>query len=635
MNGWSGKILRIDLTKAKAIAQPLPRSLALNYIGARGINARILWDELPPGADPLGPENILIFGAGPLSGTFAPSSGRLTITSKSPASNMYVRTSVGGHFAADMKLAGWDNLVFYGASQNPVYLWIDNDEVELRDASFLWGKTVRDTVTELREELGDRDVKVAAIGPGGENMVRFASIMTSIYRAAGRAGAGAVMGSKKLKAIVVRGTGCVTVADPERFQKIALKARKDLRGDESFWPGMYLYGTDGWITPDSGSSLFLGAKNFRTENVPVEMLRNLSGSNITDNFLTGREGCTCCVVNCGRFTAIKDGPYAGSFSGGPELETVCAFGGKCYISQTEPVLKANELCNLYGLDTISTGSTIAFAMECYEKGLISKKEANGLALEWGSPEAVLGLIEKIARREGIGDILAEGTKKAAERIGGEAYKYAVQAKGVENASGDGRRFRAHSALAFAVNPKGPDHLHTEVIAEMGGTPDAKKVLEMLKVPNSAQAVEGKDRLVKWHEEMYCAADSLGLCAFINTCSYLKVEFKVLAEMFDAATGISTTERELQLACERIVNVEKAINVREGATRKDDSLPWRILNEQTFDGAKLTKEDLDVMLDGYYKLHGWNKETSWPTEKTLVELGLTDIAKELKRQGKLP
>lgn len=635
MNGWAGKILRVDLTKGKAVAQPLARGLAIDYLGSRGVNARILWDELPPNADPLAPTNILIFGAGPLNATFAPCSGRLTVSSKSPATNLYTKSSVGGHLAAEMKLAGYDIIVFYGCSKSPIYLWIDGEEVEFRDASYLWGKNVRETAIELREEIGDRNIQIAAIGQAGENLVKFASIMTSIYRAAGRTGIGAVMGSKRLKAIAVRGTGCVTVADPDRFEQVALKARQDLRNDKNSWPVLYTHGTQGIVGPGPESSGVYSAKNFRTEILPAEHLKNLSGKNITQRYLTRREGCSSCVYSCGRFTEVKNGEYAGTYCGGPEMETWAAYGGRCFASSPELIIKANELTNLYGLDSISTGSTIAFAMECYENGLISKEDADDVALHWGSPDAILGLIRKIALREGIGDTLAEGTKRAAERIGRDAYKYAVQAKGLENGSGDGRRFKAHSGLAFAVNPRGPDHLHTEVLAELPISADAAKLLDTLGVPHDPQSLEGKPELVKWHEEMYCAADCLGLCVFTNTFSYLWINFDNLAEMFQAATGIPMNAGGLQLTCERILNLEKAINVREGASRKDDSLPWRILNEPTYEGFRITEEDLNKMLDRYYELHGWDKETSWPTDEKLLELGMASVAKELKKMRKLP
>lgn len=633
MYGWAGKIIRVDLTRGKAFIQPLPKSLAINYLGARGINARILWDELPQNADPLGPENILILGAGPLNGTFAPSSGRLCVTTKSPMTNLYVRTSVGGHFAADLKLAGYDAIVLYGASDKPVYLWIDDEEVELKDATPLWGMNVRETYKALQDEIGDPKIKVATIGQGGENLVRFAAIMTSIYRAAARSGVGAVMGSKKLKAIALRGTGSVSVADPDAFEKVALDARIAIRNDQFSWPMLHLYGTAGlWAARDE--ALMVGAKNFQVGVLPGGI--KLTGQYIAENYLTGREGCTACVFSCGRFTEVKRGPYAGSYSGGPELESIGALGARTYCANPEAVIKANELCNLYGLDTISTGSTIAFAMECYERGLIKKEDSDGIPLEWGSPEAIIGLIHKIAFREGFGDMLADGSKRAAERIGGDAWKYAVQAKGLENAVGDGRLNRAHSSLAFAVNPKGSDHLHTEVIAERGVTPDHIKLLDMLNVPYDRLALEGKARLVKWHEEIYCGADALGLCAFTNTLSYLKVAFENMAEMFETATGISITAEELRVACERIVNLEKAFNVREGATRKDDTLPWRMLNEpHQPTGQRITKEELDSLLDDYYELHGWDKSTSWPKREKLLELGLDDVAGELQRLNKLP
>jgi len=635
--GWAGNILYVDLTKGKVSKKTIPKKLFAEFLGARGVNAKLLWDLLKPGIDPLGPENVLIFGAGTLTGTNAPSSGRLTVTCKSPATNLYAKASAGGHWGAELKFAGYDNIVILGTSKKPTYIWIDDEHVELKDAEGIWGKNVRETDKIIKEELGDEDIKIACIGPAGENMVKFASIMNSVYNAAGRCGVGAVMGSKKLKAIAVRGTGTIKVWAPEAFDRVASEARKNLAKDTGA-QGLYLYGTAGFV-PGVNETYAFPAYNFKTGQ--IDGAYYISGQyQVEGGYLKRRHGCFSCTISCHRFTSIDSGKYAGAYAGGPEYETTGALGAGCGHTSLEIVIKANELCNIYGLDTISTGSVIQWAMECYEKGIITEKEADGLKLIWGNGDAIISLINKIAFREGFGNILAEGAKRASEIIGKDSWKFAVQARGLEQSRVETRAAKGY-ALAFAVNPRGPDHLHTEVIAEFGLTPEAIALIEKItgdKKYARPDIIEKRAEIVRWHEDCYAVTDSLGFCAFATTLAYA-VNPDNMAKMFSAATGIKMTEEEIMRAGRRIVTLERCFNVREGASRKDDVLPYRLMNEPApagpVKGLMNSPEELNKMLDEYYALHEWDIKTGWPTVEVLEKLNLKDIATELEKLGRLP
>lgn len=637
MFAWAGNMLYVDLTKKKILKKTTPKELRVGYFGGRGINARLLWNIVKQGTDPLSPENVLIFGAGALTGTSAPSSGRTTITFKSPATNLYAKSSMGGDWGAELKFAGYDNIVILGASKRPVYLWIDDEHVELKDAGNIWGKDVRETDKIIKEELGDEDVKIACIGPAGENMVKFSSIMNSVYNAAARCGGGAVMGSKKIKAIAVRGTGAIKVWNPEAFDRVTFEARKNLAKDTAA-QGLYLYGVAGSV-PALNEVYAFPAYNFKTGH--IDGAYYLSGQyQIEGGYLKRRRGCFSCTISCHRFTSIDSGKYAGAYSGGPEYETTSALGAGCGHTNLEIVIKANELCNIYGLDTISTGSVIQWAMECYEKGIITEKETDGLKLTWGNGDAIISLINKIAFREGFGNILAEGTKRASEMIGKDSWKFAVQARGLEQSRVETRSAKGY-ALAFAVNPRGPDHLHTEVAAEFGFTPEAIALIEKItgdKKYARPDIIEKRAEIVRWHEDCYAVTDSLGFCAFVTTWAYA-VNPDNMAKMFYAATGIKMTEKEIMNVGRRIVTLERCFNVREGKSRKDDILPYRLMNEPAPAGAVKgmmnSAQELNKMLNEYYTLHEWDIETGWPTAEVLEKLNLKDVAISLKKLRRLP
>ena len=653
-HAFAGKILYVDLSNGKVANKPLDDKEVLKYLGARGYNARLLWDMVPPGVDPLGPENVLIFGTGTLTGTSAPTSGRTTVTCKGPATDLYLKTNVGGHWGTELKFAGYDYVVVQGRAPTSVYLLIRDGTLEIRDAGHLWGKDVRETTRTIEKEQGDREIQVACIGPAGENRVLFASVMCSYYNAAARGGPGAVMGSKNLKAIAVRGHGRITVAHPKEFREVILKSIEASYEDFSAKTS-YLYGTSSSVAVINELGSF-PSYNFRSGH--IEDAEKISGPYLVEaGYLKRRMGCNACIFNCHRYCEVDSGPFAGAYGGGPEYETMSALGAGCGTVDVELVIRANELCNIYGMDTISAGGVVQWAMECYERGTVTKEDTGGLKLEWGNSDAILTLLEQVAHREGFGDVLADGVRKAAQKVGKGSDEWAIEAKGLEQSRVETRSAFGY-ALAFAVNPRGPDHLHTEALAEFGTRPGGRSLVgritgdERYAMPRT---LEKRAEIIRWHEDCYAATDALGICAFATTARY-GVTPELLARMLSAATGVDFSEEELMVAGRRIMNVEKAFNVREGATRQDDRLPYRLMNEVlTSDKVKAdddrlrrsgghpvpvealidSQEVLDQMLDEYYELHGWDKGSSRPRRETLKALGLEDVALALDQVGKLP
>jgi aldehyde:ferredoxin oxidoreductase len=630
-----GDILIVDLTSRSVQRGPFTAEMAGEFIGGRGLNAKLLWDHNETGVDPLGPANTLIFGAGLLTGTFTPCSGRVSVTCKSPATDFYLKTNVGGEWGGALRFAGHSVLLIRGASATPVYLWIDDDRVEIRDARHLWGKDVRTVDKAIKSELGDQNVRIAAIGPAGENRVLFAAIMTSIYNAAGRGGAGAVMGSKMLKAIAVRGTGAVEVAEPEAFEAIVGEAWKKLR-KESAAQYLHLYGTSMAVTM-SNASQRLPTMNFQRGS--FENAYDISGEGIVEKgYLKRRVACYGCVLGCHRYTEIGDGKAFDAFSGGPEYESFAALGSGTCVGDTEAVLRANCLCNLYGLDTISTGSVIEWIFECHQRGL--DFDHDELTLQWGKGDELVELIRRIAFREGIGDLLAKGVRRASQEMGQESYKWAMQAKGLEQSKVDTRTALSY-ALAFMVNPRGPDHLMTETEAEFGDSPEAVALIE--EITGSRELAdplktEGRAEIVRWHEDCYSVTDSLGVCAFGSTSLFFMTP-QIMARLYSAALGNRMGADEIMHLGRKIVTLEKCFNVREGATRKHDVLPWRMMHEEPAnfpsENAVNSFEKMNPLLDRYYAIHGWDRDTSWPTRETLDALGLSAVANGLSKIHKLP
>ncbi len=614
--GYVGKILRIDLTRRRCVTQPLPAELAYNYIGGYGTGGRILYDEVPPWVSAFDPENLLIFSTGPVNGTPTPVAGRHTVVAKSPLTGFFGDANAGGFWGAELKAAGYDLVVISGRAEKPTYIFIRDSEVRFGDATPYWGLDARESERMLRKDLGDSKIQVSNIGQAGENLVRFAGILTDeAGRIAARCGLGAVMGSKKLKAVAVRGSGRVPVANEEEFRKITQEVIKNVREGQTlqtfskggtpmlFGPLWQLGDTPGF--------------NWTARQLNPEALSWPGGY---EAILLGNRSCYLCPVGCRRIAAVKDGAYAFEPNvEGPEYETLGMLGSNCGVTDVKAVAKANDLCNLYGLDTISTGGTIAFAMECFERGLITKEDTGGLELTFGNADAMIKMIEMIAFRRGFGDILAEGSRRAARIIGGGAEDYAIHVKGVEIAAHDPRVFQGggpHYACCITGGR------HTEGITlevELLG-----RSRETLGIPKLSASLEGRGLAAKITEDWTAFIASAGWCIFADLfAAYLPEENFVKA--FNAVTGLNLTLKDALLAGERIFNIRKAFNVKHGASRADDKLPKRLLEEK---GRAGTVVDLSKTLEEYYEVRGWDKNTSKPTREKLLQLGLQDVAKDL-------
>ncbi len=625
---YSQLILHVDLSTKELWREEIDSEIIAKYLGGRGIAAKLLWDGVKKGTDPLGSDNLLILAAGTLTGTNAPAASKLTVTTRGAQTGIFLKTCASGHFGAALRRTGYHLVVVHGVSNRPTHLWIDRERVELRDAAHLWGKTIRETNRALEAEA-DGPIEVACIGPAGENGVKFASIMFSYYDTAGRGGAGAVMGSKKLKAIVVDGEhGEVAVARPEEFSGVVNRAREALYKD-SYSRRLFDYGTPADV--DLYNALHLmPSYNFNRSYIDdSEAVRGLSGSTWSrkERYLKNRRGCSACTITCHPLTEVNVGPYTGAYSGGPHFTAVLALGPRCGNTSIDLVCRMNELCNEMGMDVNTTGAVIAWLMESYEKGLVGDQELDGLKPEWGSGEAMVELLRRIVHREGVGDLLADGTRVAAERVGGDSYQWTMEIKGLE-ITGVELRAAYSWALAYAVNSRGGDHLYSTPNAEFGGTPEARALMQ--RIAGDAKylggtVIEKRAEIVNWHEDMYAVADALGLCVFTTHAAY-GIDEERAALLFQYATGIEMTADQIMEAGRRIVTLERCFNMREGLSRKNDTLPWRIMHEDQEDldmeeGAILPQERLDIMLDEYYRLRGWDRESGRPTEATLRQLGL--------------
>ena len=622
------KILHVDLSTRTITTETLSAKEFCLFLGGRGLNAKILYEGLSKGTDPLGPDNLIIFGVGKMVGTPIPTAGQMTITAKSPATGFYFKSNIGGGWAKAFRRAGWDVLVIRGASEQPIYISIEDSHVSIFDASFLWGKSVRETTTELEREHG-HGWEIATIGAAGENLVNYACIMASAYHAAGRGGLGAVMGAKKLKAIAVRGTGSTFVEDPKGLELEIMKVLERIK--DSVKANLYLnYGTAATIEYVN-ESWSLPVNNFK--KCHLNEGRKLAGTFlVAKGYMRNGAACSACPMSCHKFSSVKRGLYKG-YSGGPEYESLASLGGGLGITEVEAVLKANELCNDLGLDTISAGSAIQWLMESVDQGVLPRNIAGDINLDWGNEKALIPLLHFIAHRVGIGDLLAKGTRQAAEEVGGDSWKWAVQAHGLEQSRIDTRVAKAY-ALAFAVNPRGPDHLHAQPMAEFGHYPESRRLVEKLlgsdKYCNPA-ITEGKPELVRWHEDMFAVTDSLGICSFATTTSYI-IDTPILLRLIKAAFGVEFTESDLLETGQRTVVLERCFNLREDMNRKDN-LPWRIMHEPVAEGPLKgninSPDELKTMLTRYYELQGYEPHTGHPTKKVLTSLGLIGNVKGIE------
>jgi len=621
-----GKVLWVDLTKSSLTEQDLDESTVRKYIGGRAFGAKILLEELRPGIDALGPDNKLVVSTGIVTGIPFAGNCRYVVMAKSPLTNAWGEANASGYFGPELRFAGFNHLIIEGRARSPVYLYIKDGKAEIRDAEHLWGKTTGETHEAIQDELHEPKARILSIGVAGENLVRYACVLSELHRANGRCGMGAVMGSKKLKSIAVRGTRKLKYFDEKRLMELCRLANKEV------WQGAYgdllfKYGTDGDLD-DLHATGRLPTKNFT--KCTFSGYQKITGETMAETILIGRNTCYACPIACPRKVAAKEPYEVDPDYGGPEYESTAALGSLCMIDNMVAIAKANELCNKYGLDTISTGVTISFAMECYEKGLLTEKETDGLDLKWGNSQASQQLIEKIAKREGIGDLLAEGVMRASKRIGRGAEKFAMHIKGQEVPMHEPRGKKG-LGLSYATSNRGACHLQAEHDDFFEDPKWLRPELGIDKTVDRLSVGADKARLVKVLADMWAIYDCLSLCKFTG---YPEggVEVERVADIVNAATGWNVTPKELMTVGERAINLCRIFNAREGMARKDDTLPERLmepLTEGMYEGQGISRKDLDEMLDYYYEYRGWDKRTGWPTKSNLEELSLKEVWEALK------
>jgi aldehyde:ferredoxin oxidoreductase len=627
--GYAGKILRVDLTTGKMWIQPLRKDLARKYIGGTGMAARILWEEVKADVDPLGPENRLIVVTGPVTGTIWHTAGRSAFVAKSPLTGIWGESHFGGFFGPELKFSGYDAIIIQGRSEKPVYLCIYDGKPEIRRADHLWGKTTYETADIIREELDDREVKVAAIGQAGENLVRYANVMTGFHNFAGRTGMGAVMGSKKLKAIAVRGFNSVKVADIDKLLDLAYNARERiLTCDQAM--ELRKYGTPMLV----GAKQAIGELPTKNHYTGIfDRYEEIDGPTIREKYWAGTKACFSCFLACKKNNFVRAGEFEGTFTAGPEYEGVYAFGSNLMISNMPAILKMNYLSNAYGIDVISLGVVMSFLAELFENKIIDEKDTGGFRLEWGDYKAAIEAVEMVAFRRGIGDLMAEGVREMARRIGRGSEKYAMHVKGLEISGQDGRTHRS-AGLTHATAARGADHMRSLVTVDQLGYRDvAAKRFGEDKVERvcNGYSEDFKALAVKMHEDAYAIRDSLVVCWY--SVGWPPVFWMDdFANILVAVTGEEEFGNldELFRIGERINNVKRAFNVRHGITRKDDVLPERFTKEPMPEGpGRGQVVNLDKMLDEYYELRGWDRR-GIPRRDKLLELDLADVEEEVSK-----
>lgn len=610
---YAGRLLRLDLGHGHWRTEAIDDQLVRKYLLGGGLAARIFYQEMEPSRDALSPDSSLIWMSGVLSGTVLPTSCRLCLCGRSPLTGIWNEATVGGYLAAQLRAASYDGLVVTARAPEPVYVWIADDTVEVRPATHLWGLDTMETAAAIRAET-DPQAQVACIGPAGEKLSCIASVMIggTDARAAGRGGMGAVMGSKNLKAIAVRGTGKPDYYDRQGLLRSIREANATIRENSL---AMTQFGTSGGIitTEQVGD---MAIQNWRLGSWE-EGAPQITGERMAATILTGNYRCHACPIGCGREIEIREGPFAGLQGSGPEYETVIGFGPLCLNDDLESISAMNDLCNRYGLDTISTSGTVAFAMEAWEKGLLDSQDTGGLDLSWGNTESMMRLIEKIGQRKGLGDILADGTRAAAEHLNANSIEFAVQVKGMELPYHDPRAFTS-MALGYATANRGGDHLETMTYWHEYGKqwPDLGYV-----DPPDKLSSESKARMVYDFQNLMQVFNGLGLCKFIAKAG---VGPQLLAEWANLALGWEWDVADVLLAGERLFNLKRLINARWGISRKDDVLPPRMLTHPRPSGsAKGNLPHLGKMLHEYYQARGWS-EDGLPTPEKLEELGLSDL-----------
>ena len=640
-HGYNGKILHVDLTDRKFRVEEPGEAFYRKYMGGSAMAMYYLLKEMPPGADPLGPDNVLVLALSVLTGAAISGQSRITAAAKSPLTGAIGDSQGGGFFPAELKFAGFDAIVIKGVSEKPVYLWINEGQYELRDASHLWGKITGDAEAIIKEELGDDKIEVLQVGPAGENGVRFAGIFSMSNRANGRTGMGAVMGFKNLKAVAVRGKQRPSVADKAGLRNLAKWGAANL--DDSDIAGIAKYGT----AETTGSNQASGTLPSYNYNSGVfDQWEALDGTTMYDTVLRGaaegkqdREGrdtCYACTVRCKRVVELTEGVYkVDPHYGGPEYETTSTFGNYCAIDDLPAICKAHELCNKYGMDTISCGATIAWAFEAFNAGILTLDDTEGLDLTWGNAESMVKLTEKIAKRDGFGDLLAEGSERAAKKIGRGTEAYLITCKGQE-APAHMPRVKRSLAIIYATNPFGADHQSHEhdpaIEDDLEYYTERMAVLGFREAQEPRSLSDEKIRYTAVSQRMYGAMDSLNLCQFVFGPAWQLYGPADMVTLVQTVTGWEDVSfDELQKVGERRLNMMRAFNAREGLDRKDDVLPEKLfkpLKGGVSDGWKLDRAEVESALDKYFEFCGWDVKTGNPTRTKLEELDLGWVADQL-------
>ena len=593
--GWTGKVLRVNLTDGSWKTEGLKYEWARKFIGGRGLATKYLAEEIDPKIDPLSPGNKLIFVTGPLTGTVGVANGRYMVVTKAPLTGTIGSSNSGGHFGTELKCAGYDMVIIEGRAEKPVYLAIYDGTVQIRGASHLWGKLTFKTEELIQSEFHG-DAKIACIGPAGENLVNFACVMNDKGRAAGRSGVGAVMGSKNLKAVAVRGTGGVKVNNREEYRKVALDAYHQIKANPVTGKGLPAFGTAVLVNVINASGL-LPTKNFMLDT--FDGAEDISGETLAKTFLKRNKGCMCCTIGCGRVSRVPDPRYA-TISEGPEYESIWALGADCGVNDLGAVVTANHICNEFGFDPISAGGTLACAMEMYEKGLIPEKDVD-MPLEFGDAKALVAMMEKIGKREGFGDKLALGSQRLAQAY--EHPEFSMTVKRQEFPAYDGRVAQG-MALEYATSNRGACHVRGYLTSP-----------EILGVPQKLDplATEGKAAWVKAFQDLTAAFDSAGVCLFTT----FALGADQLKDLLNAACGSNHSTADILLCGERIWNLERLFNLRAGIRPSEDTLPDRILKEPAV-GPHKSVARLSETLPEYYSVRGWDPGGT-PSEEKLREL----------------
>lgn len=627
MYGWTGYCLKVYLTEGKIIKEQIPDELRLDYLGGRGLNSRTLFDAVKPNTDALSPDNVLMIAPGPLNGTAAPGSARWTITAKSALASGLGDGSGGGDFTTELKFAGYDQIIFYGRSPEPVYLWINNGRFELRNASHLMGKSPRDTTKLLQQELKDSEIRVLCIGLAGENQARVAKVFTNVSRAGGKGGLGAIMGSKNIKAVAVRGTGSIKIAKPAEFLEAVRQAYVGLMASSA----TRIIREQGTLWLIRAASIL---RQLSTRNGQVgyfEGWENISSEAFESQYAVKHHGCAACPVSCSHYYRVKDGPYA-THGESNEYGTTYPFGSKCGIDNLAAILKMHSICDELGLDTHSCGGTIGFAMHCWQEGLITAKDTGNIDLSWGNADSVIKLLPLMAYRQGFGRILAEGSQLASKQIpGSEICLKTIKGQEV-SAYFPGPGTNLVDALAYATSTTGAHHMRGGIGPKVFEIPQLRKALgsqEAIKrLTMEPHSPEGKGIFLALDQDFTAFHNCLNICNWVAG-ERAGIGLDLFARLVSSATGVDMSGDDLMKVGERVSNIEKAFNIREGMGKKDDTLPhsYFVEKETSYGCTGVNKNKFQTMLREYYQFRGWNIE-GIPTIQKLDELGLGNIAQQI-------